>query len=1277
MPSRLVPAAIGLTVLIALAGFTWERARFGPTDAATAARIEHEVRSTVAERASEVEALARRVAGEGALIADATASRDRLPALFDRLLVLAEPVDQHGVAVTIYVPDATPVGYRVLAWSDGPGEKNLAAERLSGPAALFIAPGHAGMRLVFVDPVGLSGHRIAVAVAETVLASTTPGVSTERRLATSFGPVSVIEQYASAREDMSGPNGFVVTSPGGSPLLEVHVAPADLAARRTGFRRRTLAVATLPIVILVTLVTLRLARQRRVGHRVGLTVGALLAVTAAAGLLAGALWLAQLPVTLQWTVAAGWAVGLSALGPGVLWWRGVRRRAPQTALASFVRDQFTAGVVLAIAVELLARTLDHSITPAVLENPSVLFPFDGTALSLLATRLGFELAAAWTAASLLAALAVRWRLTAWPPAAAIAVACWLAPTVALTAAGRGTAALAAGASLLIAAAGAIFGLLALPLRRAHRHAAQSTRLLLAFLTLVVPLVVVYPLGAETAERRARDVIERDYAPTTMRQPQELRATLMRAQQEIDRLPSLPGLVSGAPSLDTQPAFLVWSQTGLSRVQAISDVELYGRDGALVSPFAHNLPEYVNRASLRAWQGHSCTWEVFGEVTSFGAQERLMLHAQRGVCDATGSLLGAVVVHVASTDYASLPFVSSPNPYSDVLAAADATPAQPRLPDLVVAVYGWGFEPIFTSGPVPWPMGQAVFDRLYQSGTPYWGDYVADGRRYHVYFAQNRVGVYALGYPEPSWLEHATRVAELVALTALLFILCQAAALLYAPLIRQPKPPLRILLHEIRSSFYRKLFLAFVAVAVAPVLVAALAFGGYLTARFRADVENEAASTVTTARRVFEELTAASGRGAEAQTATDDVMVWIRQVIEQDVNLYSGSELSATSQRDLFDSGLLPARTPATVYRAIALDRRPTFLAEDRVGSFPFLVAAAPVVSHGRDSVLTVPLASRQREIEREIDTLSRRVLLGSVWVMLLAAGLGAWLAGRVADPVARLTRATRQIAAGRLDVRVSVDTPDELGRLVEDFNGMAETLGRQRDELARTHQVRAWSEMARQVAHEIKNPLTPIQLAAEHLQQVHEDRGRPLGGILDQCLQTILGQVRNLRQIASQFSTFAGSPTLHLEAVAPDDLLASVVDPYRVGLAGRVTFDVQVPDTLPAIRADRTLLARALTNLVENAVQAMPQGGRLTVRGTVDGGSLLLRFADTGAGMEPAALERAFEPYFSTKTGGSGLGLANAKRHVEMHGGTIAVTSLPGQGTTFTLRLPLAAVPRG
>src|SRR5262249_38486833 len=153
----------------------------------------------------------------------------------------------------------------------------------------------------------------------------------------------------------------------------------------------------------------------------------------------------------------------------------------------------------------------------------------------------------------------------------------------------------------------------------------------------------------------------------------------------------------------------------------------------------------------------------------------------------------------------------------------------------------------------------------------------------------------------------------------------------------------------------------------------------------------------------------------------------------------------------------------------------------------------------------------------------------------------------------------------------------------------------QRTELARTNQLKAWAEMSRQVAHEIKNPLTPIQLAAEHLQRVHEDAARPLGPVVEQCLTTILGQVRLLRKIASEFSTFAGTPAPRFESVAISTLIERVIEPYRASLPQGIRIETETADRLPSVQTDRTLLARALTNLVENALQAMPNGGSLTI----------------------------------------------------------------------------------
>jgi nitrogen fixation/metabolism regulation signal transduction histidine kinase len=319
------------------------------------------------------------------------------------------------------------------------------------------------------------------------------------------------------------------------------------------------------------------------------------------------------------------------------------------------------------------------------------------------------------------------------------------------------------------------------------------------------------------------------------------------------------------------------------------------------------------------------------------------------------------------------------------------------------------------------------------------------------------------------------------------------------------------------------------------------------------------------------------------------------------------------------------------------------------------------------------LTLRQQEIEAQIDELDRRVLLAAVLFIIFGAAIGYVMAERIADPVNRLMKATGRIARGDLDARILATSSDEFRRLVDAFNRMAADLQRQRVELERSHRLAAWADMARQVAHDIKNPLTPIQLNAEHLRRVHADRGAPLGRVLEECVDNVLNQVRLLRQIASEFSSFATSPTVKRSAEPLHAIIADVIEAYRTGLRGQVVLDVEVPDTLPRVMVDKAVLARALTNIIENALHAMPRGGALHFSARLlDAGHVELAIRDTGIGMDAAALDRIFEPYFSTRASGTGLGLTIAKRNVELNGGAIAVESARDRGTTVRITLPTA-----
>ena len=1286
-PLRLAATAVTAALTVAGIGFGWETARFG-FDRSSRSRIEQGVRDEFSERARALDSLAEAIARQSALIVNAAGpDRDGLPALFSMLGDLSSQLGGGTMSATLYSATGARGPHEILAWSDGPAE-DPPTDRLEGGSSLFFRSGALGLLLVSVRPVEAGGRRIATAVAETVFAPQAPaGGPASYQMATTFGPVTLTARLP-GQDRANDPAAFPLVHDGAA-LADVLFAPQTVAATRRHFRDQWVAVAAIPLAAVLLVGAGRVVARRQSASSIAFLwwsiLGAALVAVCTAGAVALERRLAIARAGEDATIGLG-AAAIVVIVPVSWWWRRLRRRHAAHSPTQFVLEQLGAGLGLGALVVALARAIGGKVDAAHLNAWQFpIFPIDTDSLLYLSGLLLLQISVYGAAVSLLATMAARWRLD-WRHAGRglAATGLWLAPLTAAAVVPSPLQPLPPWALLPAGVAAAAFALAATTFRRYYRRrATQGMRLVLMFGALLAPAIIFYPTAWWYEDRAAQSLVEHQYGPATEGQTDTLVAELDRARGDIDKLST--GLLASfastppaaGPIIPSQPAFNIWTDTGLAAARITSGIELYGADRRLVSRFALNIPEYANRAIARTWQGSGCTWQVFHEVDRFGGEDRPMLHAERGLCGPGDSLSGAVVVHIAR-DYRSLPFVSSANPYAELLGAPGSGAQESRLMGLQLVVYGWAFRPSFASGQVAWPIDVETAHRLEASRASFWETLPTSAATYRVYFSNNRGGIYAIGYPTPTPFQHLTRLASAATLTAGIFLLFVLGSTLQAPFARRGAAPLAAVFDEIRTSFHRKLFLFFVFAAVAPVLLLSMAFRAYMTQKFTDDVQGESKALVTVAQRVVAEFIAIQNSTAPpAGSLTDDVMVWTGRVLEQDVNLFQGATLEATSQRDLFDSGLLPKRTPAAVYRAIALDRLPTAVVHDRLGDVPYLVAAAPLGSSNRDTVLCLPLALRQREIDREIDELSRGMLVGGVFVILVAAALGASIAGRISDPVARLTRATRQIAKGDLDVRIVADTADELRRLVDDFNGMAATLGAQRAELVRSHQFKAWAEMARQVAHEIKNPLTPIQLAAEHLQRVHEDQQRPLGQVFDLCLSTILRQVRLLRQIAGEFANFAGEPRANLTDVSPRDLVVEVLTPYRAGLGPEVTIDLALPGDLPAVHVDRTLVGRALTNIFENALQAMPQGGSVRVSGSAEEHAVVIDVADTGVGMDATAARRAFEPYFSTKTAGSGLGLVNAKRNVELCGGTMTLVSVAGQGTTVTITLPRAEPPAG
>jgi nitrogen fixation/metabolism regulation signal transduction histidine kinase len=273
-----------------------------------------------------------------------------------------------------------------------------------------------------------------------------------------------------------------------------------------------------------------------------------------------------------------------------------------------------------------------------------------------------------------------------------------------------------------------------------------------------------------------------------------------------------------------------------------------------------------------------------------------------------------------------------------------------------------------------------------------------------------------------------------------------------------------------------------------------------------------------------------------------------------------------------------------------------------------------------------------------------------------------------------MTQASRRIALGDLAVRVPVRTGDEVGELAHSFNTMAHDLARQQREIERRERLAAWADMAAQVAHEVKNPLTPIQLSAEHLQRAYRASGivsEAFGSVVAVCTRTILESVTKLRDIASEFAAFVREPVDRSERVDMSALTRGVIRPYQDVLPEGLRLVATEGPACP-VRGEAKLIERAIRNLMENALQAVGRTGEIRVSCLAVGDFAELVIEDTGPGFDEETRARLFEPFFSTKTQGSGLGLALVKKVAEDLGGSASLER-DHEVTRAMLRLPLSA----
>jgi signal transduction histidine kinase len=328
------------------------------------------------------------------------------------------------------------------------------------------------------------------------------------------------------------------------------------------------------------------------------------------------------------------------------------------------------------------------------------------------------------------------------------------------------------------------------------------------------------------------------------------------------------------------------------------------------------------------------------------------------------------------------------------------------------------------------------------------------------------------------------------------------------------------------------------------------------------------------------------------------------------------------------------------------------------------VLAVLIVSISRSSMV---------EAQQHIRAIAYGVASGGV---LLAILCSLWIAASVSRPIEQLAGAAEQVAAGNWETRVRERGRDEIAVLARSFNHMTGQLVSQRERLVQTERVAAWRELARRLAHELKNPLFPLQLTVENLVRARQLPEAEFDEVFHESTATLGMEIANLKTIIGRFSDFSKMPKPQLERIDARDAIERVRSLYGTanGVAGgeapKIHFEVDLaPDPL-LIDADSEFLHRALSNLVLNSMDAMPDGGTLTLSAKANEDNVEIRVADTGQGMTPEECERLFTPYYTTKEHGTGLGLAIVQSVIADHAGTIAVESRPSGGTTFVITLP-------
>lgn len=769
------------------------------------------------------------------------------------------------------------------------------------------------------------------------------------------------------------------------------------------------------------------------------------------------------------------------------------------------------------------------------------------------------------------------------------------------------------------------------------------------LLILVNFVALKTLGS----LRNKKIIESSLTHLVHNQPTWGHVLLQESTTIIDEEEEkISSLLQSSP--DPHLAQKLWEKTPISRLNWYSRLEIVDSTGNSLSRFNLNVPDSV---TLEDSLPLNKNWQVLQMSLNSFNEKHPYLVAYRDYYNQEEHL-GRIQL-LLSLDPRNLPFLYSANPYFELLQ-------RNPLPSLIEV--NCKFLIINKEGQLIFNPHRLNFSpplSLLKNNSfsfPQWISFSANQNKYLGYFFPAGDVIYGFLLSRENIISLGISFLKIYILYAFFGFLLLGLSILVT----------RASSLSFFPSFSTRVYLSFLVVALVPMVLFTLTTRNFFHRLFSQQVTERTEIQARFAQQIMQDYFLLQPDTEETSSSfLPDILVsWISSAISSDVNLYHEGRLIASSRRDFFEYGLLPELIDGEVYYKIRYLNFPLVTQRQKIGRYSFYSLTTGYSFDDKLYLISLPFPLETEEINQTSLLLFEFFLLISFFFVIIVALLARALGQSIIFPIQLLLQATKEVSMGNLEISLTYPKKDEMRTLIDRFNFMVKSLKQHQQELAEISRKAALAELARKVAHEIKNPLTPIQLSVEHLWRVYQDKREDFDQVLQQSITYITSEVENLRRTAQEFLELSRESSGEKVALDLKEFILNLLEPYQAILEGRIHFISTFQGQDFQCQADSSRLRTAFRNLLTNAIEAIPQQGTIQVEVTSHPDSLEIKIKDNGRGMPPETLQHAFDLYFSTKTSGTGLGLPITRKIIEEHGGHMEITSQESKGTEVKIILP-------